>query len=165
MKVIFLDIDGVLNTSKTETNILDIDSFRLEYLKTIIDETDAKIVLSSSWVKFFIKANNKVVPRNEKGTLFYNLLKLYNIEIYDILGIGFNREEMIINWISKNEVDSFIIIDDEPNMFKELLDRLIRTSTVKDNQMLTNMDDCFGLCDYHIGIAKEMLKTKVKVKK
>lgn len=165
MKVIFLDVDGVLNTSKTNSNILDIDSFRLEYLKAIIDETDAKIVLSSSWVKFFTKVNNKIIPRSEKGFLFYNLLSLYSIEIYDILGTGVNREEMIIDWISKNEVDSFIIIDDEPNMFNKLLDRLIKTSIAEDNQMLTNMDDCFGLCYYHIKIAKNMLKTKVKVKK
>ena len=165
MKVIFLDVDGVLNTSKTNSNILDIDSFRLEYLKSIIDETGAKIVLSSSWVKFFTKVNNKIIPRSEKGFLFYNLLSLYSIEIYDILGTGVNREEMIIDWISKNEVDSFIIIDDEPNMFNKLLDRLIKTSIVEDNQMLTNMDDCFGLCYYHIEIAKNMLKTKVKVKK
>ena len=56
---------------------------------------------------------------------------------------------------------NMIIIDDEPNMFNELLDRLIKTSKVKNNVMLTNMDDCFGLCEYHIEIAKEMLKTKV----
>ena len=165
MKVIFLDVDGVLNTSKTNSDILDIDSFRLEYLKAIIDETGAKIVLSSSWVKFFTKVNNKIIPRNEKGFLFYNLLNLYNIEFYDILGTGFNREEMIIDWVSKNEVDSFVIIDDEPNKFNKLLDRLIKTSIVEDNQMLTNMDDCFGLCYYHIEIAKNMLKNKVKVKK
>lgn len=155
MKVIFLDIDGVLNTSKTFENGLEIDSFRLEYLKTIIEETSAKIVLSSSWVKFFIKKDNEIIPRNEKGQRLYNLLNIYNIKIYDILNLGINREEMIIDWVSKNEVDSFIIIDDEPNMFKDLLDRLIKTSKVKDNQMLTNMDDCFGLCDYHIEIAKK----------
>lgn len=178
MKVVFLDVDGVLNTSKTYERVyhsfkntgkkeLEIDSFRLEYLKKIIDETGANIVLSSTWRRFFEKLDNKIVPRNEKVKQFYDMLNNYNIEIYDILiyDNDINREELIIEWLSKNEVDSFIIIDDEPNMFNELLDRLIKTSKVKNNVMLTNMDDCFGLCEYHIEIAKEMLKTKVKVKK
>ncbi len=178
MKVVFLDVDGVLNTSKTFERVyhsfkntgkkeLEIDSFRLEYLKKIIDETGAKIVLSSAWRRFFQKLDNKIVPRSERGKQFYDMLNNFNIQIYDILSFDsdINREELIIEWISKNEVDSFIIIDDEPNMFNELLDGLIKTSKVKNNVMLTNMDDCFGLCEYHIEIAKEMLKTKVKVKK
>ena len=178
MKVVFLDVDGVLNTSKTFERVyklfkntgkkeLEIDSFRLDYLKQIIDETDSKIVLSSTWRRFFQKVDNKIIPRNEKGKQFFDLLNNYNIEIYDILSFDndINREGLIMEWLSKNEIDSFIIIDDEPNLFDELLDRLIRTSKGKDNIMLTNMDDCFGLCDYHIGIAKDMLKTKAKVKK
>ena len=124
-------------------------------------------MLSSSWSGFFHKLDDKIVPRNEKGKQFYDMLNNYNIEIYDILiyDNDINREELIIEWISKNEVDSFIIIDDESSLFNILLDNLIRTSKTKNNQMLTNMDDCFGLCEYHIEIAKEMLKTKVKVKK
>ena len=178
MKVVFLDIDGVLNTSKTFERLynsfkntgqkeLEIDCFRLEYLKKIIEETNAKIVLSSTWRRFFIKEDNKIIPRNEKGKQFYYLLNDYNIEIYDILSYesDLNREGLITNWLSKNEVDSFVIIDDEPNLFNNLLDRLIKTSKVKNNIMLTNMDDCFGLSEHHIELAEDMLRTKVKVKK
>ena len=95
------------------------------------------------------------------------MLNNYNIEIYDILSYesDIKRECLIVDWLSKNEVESFIIIDDEPNLFNELLDRLIKTSKVKNNVMLNNMDDCFGLCEHHIEIAKDMLKTKAKVKK
>ncbi len=178
MKVVFLDVDGVLNTSKTFERVyqlfkntgkkeIEIDPFRLEYLKRIIDKTNSKIVLSSTWRRFFTKENNKIIPINEKGKLLFDMLNNYNIEIYDILSFDndINREGLIMDWLSKNEVDSFIIIDDEPSLFNILLDNLIRTSKVKNNQMLTNMDDCFGLCEYHIEEAKEMLKTKVKVKK
>lgn len=77
MKIIFLDIDGVLNTIETfinrkkeykETGILnvEIDEFRVQYLKQIIKETDAKIVLSSSWRHFFTKDNNIVIPGLKK---------------------------------------------------------------------------------------------------
>ena len=117
MKVVFLDVDGVLNTSKTFERVyysfkntgkkeLEIDSFRLEYLREIIDETDSKLVLSSTWRRFFEKVDNKVVPRSEKGKQFYDVLSNYNIEIYDILSFDndINREGLIIDWLSKNEV-------------------------------------------------------------
>lgn len=62
MKVIFLDIDGVLNSMdwykrrtrvKAETwkeyNVQEFDPEAVKLLKRIIDETGAKIVLSSTW--------------------------------------------------------------------------------------------------------------------
>ncbi|MBP3534398.1 MAG: hypothetical protein J6J53_00140 [Muribaculaceae bacterium] len=55
MKLIFLDIDGVLNSYKFLQNLPEdsfgIDNTRLPILKRITDSTDAKIVLSSSWRK------------------------------------------------------------------------------------------------------------------
>lgn len=50
MRVIFLDIDGELTYagySNEETH--NIDSEKVVLLKEIVDATDAKIVLSSSW--------------------------------------------------------------------------------------------------------------------
>lgn len=66
MKVIFLDIDGVLNTARTfrrqhkiwkETGErgLEIDEFRVFYLQKIVEQTGAIIVLSSSWRNFLLK--------------------------------------------------------------------------------------------------------------
>ena len=178
MKVIFLDIDGVLNTTDTfikrseeykKTGIykIEVDEFRLEYLKEIIDKTNAKIVLSSSWRYFFTKSSKKVIPRTQKGKELYDLFLNYDIEIYDIISInGNSREGQINEWLENNSnIESFIIIDDEPNMFNELSDRLIQTSIVKSNEMLMNMDDCIGLCEHHIYSSINMLKSKVKIKK
>ena len=53
IKVIFLDIDGVLNSLAYDRgrkeNDGNIDETRLPLIKQIVDETQAKIVLSSSW--------------------------------------------------------------------------------------------------------------------
>ena len=58
MKIIFLDVDGVLNSDKyinytSKKNIdgikADIDVKTIELLKKALDITGAKIVLSSSW--------------------------------------------------------------------------------------------------------------------
>lgn len=52
MKVIFLDIDGVLNcvTSKSYCGMyVGVDADKIRRLARIVEETGAKIVLSSDW--------------------------------------------------------------------------------------------------------------------
>lgn len=53
MKVIFCDIDGVLNEdttpTRTKSRVIFIDEEKLLRLKRIVDATGAKIVLSSTW--------------------------------------------------------------------------------------------------------------------
>lgn len=46
MKVIFLDFDGVITTMKSRWNLC---KEKMELVKEIVDKTDAKIVISSSW--------------------------------------------------------------------------------------------------------------------
>ena len=46
MKIIFLDIDGVISTEKSHYAL---DKDACDLLGKIIDATDAKIVISSSW--------------------------------------------------------------------------------------------------------------------
>ena len=45
-KVIFLDVDGVLNTSYTKYRDEVLDDFRLDYLAKIVNKTGAKVILS-----------------------------------------------------------------------------------------------------------------------
>ena len=47
MKIIFLDIDGVICTPKTDFRYLDIRC--VNHLNNIVEDTGAKIVISSSW--------------------------------------------------------------------------------------------------------------------
>lgn len=178
MKIIFLDIDGVLNTSKTfierkqhweKTGVwtLEIDEFRVEYLKRIIDSTGAEVVLSSTWKKDFENVDGKVVPIHEKGKALQNILRKYDIELYDILKkvFSFSREELITIWLNEHpEVESFVIFDDETTHLKRFVDKeLIKTSILENGIMLKNMDDCIGLCEDHIEIAiKKLNKNKVK---
>ena len=83
MKIIFLDVEGVLNTKETYERIrrekgnsimidAEIDGFRLGYLKQIIDATDAKVVLSSAWKKDFENINGNIVPIHE-NTMIINV--------------------------------------------------------------------------------------------
>lgn len=177
MKVIFLDIDGVLNTKETYDNMyrthgflsameVPIDKFRLEYLKTIIDETDAKIVLSSSFRHFFIKQEGKIIPTSIKGKNLYNWFLKYGIYIYDITPInGYTREEEIKEWLINNEeIEDFIIIDDDPTIFEDLYSKLIQTSKIKQNYLTEFIKDSFGLCERHIPEIIDRLGAKNKTK-
>lgn len=49
MKVVFLDIDGVLNNSGSRSGLALFDVSNIKALNQIIEKTTAKIVLSSSW--------------------------------------------------------------------------------------------------------------------
>ena len=176
MKVIFLDIDGVLNTKETYDRIyrskgflsmydIELDKFRLEYLKQIIDNTDAKIVLSSSFRCFFTKENDKIIPTNLKSKKVYDIFLNYGIEIYDTTPIkSYSREEEIKLWLSnRDDIENFIIIDDDADSFYELHDKLIQTSKVKQNYLLTFMKESFGLCERHIAEIVDRLNKKNKV--
>ncbi len=140
MKVIFLDIDGVLNTQETFKNIYDeyqitherrieLDEKRISYLSEIVKSTGALIVLSSTWRIFGYMENGIFVPTNKRTIELKRLFDLYNIAIYDMTPIMGSREEEIRKWLSTHEVDNYLIIDDGTfNFKKEEEDRLIKTN-------------------------------------
>lgn len=172
MKVIFLDIDGVLNYTnfwykrrlefeKTGKFGPNFDEEKIKLLSEIVSETGAKIVLSSTWRGGFVKDNNKGKLVSKPG--FEDCIELnlafekYNLEMYDrTTGKGHIRQEQIKEWLANNEVDSFVVIDDD--MF-DLTD-FIGKELVKTN----NSGD--GLNESHKDIIISKLnKEKVIVKK
>lgn len=85
MKVIFLDIDGVMNSYEESLrrlaeakkinpaiktfNELDTDiptDYRMKLLKKICDETGAKVAMSSSWRSGFKVAGSRLIARTDK---------------------------------------------------------------------------------------------------
>jgi len=110
MKVIFLDVDGVLNTIRS------VGIFGSGYLceksimliRHIVDQTDAKIVLSSTWRKY---------PESKEQ--LDQALKNHELFIYDftpIISLDFPtpRNEEIKLWLEANPVNNFAILDDDP---------------------------------------------------
>ena len=144
MNVIFLDIDGVLNYQNYFINnhdyflykvdkirykssilqhvkrqLMDIDYEKLHILKDIIDVTDSKVVVISSW----------------KSLVIYS----YIVRILNSLGIPiigrtydniFNRGMGIKKYLINHDVSNYIIIDDEifDDYDEELLSRLVKTN-------------------------------------
>ena len=67
MKVIFLDIDGVLNCRSSKSRCgcyIGIDNDKVKRLRQIVEATGAEIVLCSSWKKWWLPANKAEQDRN-----------------------------------------------------------------------------------------------------
>ena len=130
MKIIFLDIDGVLNSDEyfektVHLNIQgiesEIDIEKVKLLKKAIDETGAKVVLSSTW-----RYKRKVKYLKE-------LLSHYGIVIVDSTPFLENKRGLEIKqWLSIHSmfVEDFVILDDEVfhSYDQELLQKLIKMS-------------------------------------
>lgn len=122
MKVIFLDIDGVLNYTGSPTKLPNGYSFaeddKIQLLKMIIDATGAKVVLSSDWRYGWI--DEKHEWRDDYIALRDKLLE-YGIELMDKTPrlYGGHRGTEILQWINdwKGEyITNFIILDDRTDM-------------------------------------------------
>ena len=117
MKVIFLDIDGVMNTKVYRENP-DVDYYEhpisemhmclLEYL---VKTTGAKIVLTSTWREYWNKGK---LQFDRFGAYINRLFAEYGLEIYDKTPEQHDRSEEIDAWISlyQGELESYVILDD-----------------------------------------------------
>lgn len=130
-KVIFLDIDGVLNTSFTRDRQESIDEFRVAYLAEVVHKTNAKIVLTSTWRYNFDRGIFSLKPISKSTKELVKTLKKHKVKISDLLPDTPNdqRAEDILNYIQKNNITQFIILDDELFNYPSLsLDKhLVRT--------------------------------------
>lgn len=115
MKVIFVDFDGVLNTEKyvrscSEFGLI-IEPSKMSLLKQIIDATDAKIVLSTSWREHWDKE-----PENcdNIGIEINNIFGQYGLHIFSKTPILIScREDEIAEWLKTNpQVSNFVVFDD-----------------------------------------------------
>src|SRR6202007_2799386 len=113
MKVLFLDVDGVLNCSTTIGVTGDAD--KCELVRKIITETGAKIVVSSTWRK------NRELMRH----LFRNLGRKMRDEMEGCTPVldsrrpsgiwqATTRGEEIMAFVAKSpHIKKFVILDDD----------------------------------------------------
>lgn len=119
MKVIFLDVDGVLNAEYSKSRCgecLGVDSDKVKRLKNIVDATGAEIVLSSTWRLGYNKDHNAV--ENHAKYLSNKLGKQHLRSVGMTPDLGRNgalRGSEIKAWLDRNDdiVDEYVILDDE----------------------------------------------------
>lgn len=160
MKVIFLDIDGVLNgynfwnilgwkiVRRINSNHLKgwyrkltcphgVHKRKVRLLAKIVHKTGAKVVISSCW-RFSLKLGENLSDDELK---LLRLFHKYHIDIYDYtpsLPSGV-REKEILAWIFRNpDVGSFVVLDDDNGDLQYLVKKglLVQTSSFMESRLL-----------------------------
>lgn len=141
-KIIFLDVDGVLNSwkevkrlPKGSYGLLGTFDIHVERLARIVKQTGAKIVLSSSWRSGFYFTEDKHFQEH-----ITDKFKQFGIEVFSTTGFDLdrNRGKEILAWIllHNKPIDTILIIDDEVKDISEFFNkkRIIKTSMKKGLQ-------------------------------
>ena len=120
-KIIFLDVDGVLNCSSTKDRCMGyigIEDKKVSYLKQIVDTTKASIVLVSTWKYYWHKEKEMKWKQDEMANYLDDKLSEVGLYIWDKTKEVQKRGKEIKNFIdelnARNiEVEKFVILDDE----------------------------------------------------
>jgi len=164
MKVLFLDIDGVMN-SRRYINRIDVDFDDPKYqmdpdavirLNAICNQTGAHIVVSSTWRKAFIYYLDKLQDCIASYGITAQVIGMTPDYVLD----GLSRKDEIVAWLDgyptlswldaypntqKPDVESYVILDDE---FIDIPGHLVQTK----------FDD--GIQDHHVRMAVSILGAK-----
>ena len=162
MKVIFLDIDGVLNTPSSESRCgeyIGIDDEKVEKLKKIVKKTKAEIVLISTWKKYWRKEEKLKPLQDYSATYLDEKLAKQGLKAIDKTkdkadGRYLSRGESILEYVYRNNVEKYIILDDCQFDYDgcDLSDKLIKTNQTE------------GLTDISVYKACEILQKIREVK-
>ena len=149
MKVVFLDVDGVLNCGESKSRcgcFIGIDDSRVKLLKEIIEKTDAKIVLVSTWKFGWEPIDKEAMDRG--GIYLDKKMKRQGLTIIDkTYDRGWNRGQGINQYLEKHpEITSWIILDDETFEYEEegVISHLVKTSFYNDGLQETHVKDAIA---------------------
>jgi len=146
MELIFLDIDGVLNSASGKGPYeSDMEISKLLLLKKLIDETKTSgVVLTSDRRSSEIDTNNKIKVFNKYGIYIKGIIRNQNKEDFND-----NRGKQIKDYLEDTilKIDKFIILDDNDYGISELF---------KDNFVLIN--SYFGFNEEYFKKALLLLK-------
>lgn len=184
MKIIFLNIDGVLNGYGLFIGSIQriADKFNLtkisnklntqfkvkkkyaKLLSKIVQKSGAKVVVTSSWRGEWMLSNN--LSNWDSVESFKKWMKYYNIEVIDITPkidtTECDRSIEICKWLEdhNNEIDSYCIIDSEYHEFiHRFHDRLVCTS----NMRLKERDYGYNIIYENTGLKRHHIKEVLNV--
>lgn len=168
-KVIFLDIDGVLNDDNYTG--IKVHEDKVKLLARLVNETKADIVISSSWryhIRHFIlriSEGEDISLDMEPVRLLTSLFEKYNLKISGFtpeLSSGPDSRPMEIRvWLTNQiNVESFVILDDDDFWTWKWLDRYFVRTATKQPGRIGFGEEVRGLTEAHIEKAIEILSGK-----
>lgn len=168
--IVFLDVDGILTYSEYDNDeTANIDVSKVNLLKRILEENNAKVVISSSWrgsekftpniywvLRKVLKDNGVEVigdcPYIPDECERESDKKIFNLEEIPDLGLkhGTGRAAEVEKYIKDNDVNRFLILDDEDWDWKDY--------GYEDKWIQPTWFGYGGLKEEHIKEAREIFK-------
>ncbi len=148
MKIIFLDFDGVLNSEKYIRSCghygVVIDPSRMKLLSRLINSTDAKIVLSTSWREHWDSDKSKC---DKTGLLINEIFAEHRLSIHDKTPkLPSDRESEIKMWLEQHEdVTDFVVFDDAFLSADYLQNRFVKTSNYRNGLSEENIKEAIEI--------------------
>lgn len=184
MKIIFLNIDGVLNGYGLFIGSIQriADKFNLtkisnklntqfkvkkkyaKLLSKIVKKSGAKVVVTSSWRGEWMLSNN--LSNWDSVESFKKWMRYYNIEVIDITPkidtTECDRSIEICKWLEdhNNEIDSYCIIDSE---YHELIYRFHDRFVCTSNMRLKERDYGYDIIYENTGLKRHHIKEVLNV--
>lgn len=166
MKLIFLDIDGVLalmHKERDEYGSLFHPEF-VENLKSIIDATGAKIVISSTWRASGLEIMQEMwLKRGLPGEVIaitpFSQHRFRGLEIKEYLSnnmqfqrINWSKDEQL-KWVDKSLCKNYVILDDDSDMTYNQREHFVKCSC-----NFTHSDSIEGY-----GLTKQCAEQAIKI--
>lgn len=146
-KIIFLDIDGVLNVipqGRDRFGAIFHKEF-VENLQWIIDNTQAKIVISSTWRMSGLEGMKEMWhTRNLPGEVIGITPKIFN----EIRGVEIDA------YLQEHPCENYVIIDDNEDMLENQYDNFVKTSDNYDHI------DCI---DFGYGLTRKCSERAIEI--
>ncbi len=128
--VLFLDIDGVLNSKiyykyiyKPEDGWSRFDPYCVVLIKKLVEEFSLKVVISSTWRDGGMKRLMKEL--NENNFMDY----LHEDWLTPVVRPASRGKEIELWLDNHSEVKDYIILDDNENLLEHQRDKFVKTST------------------------------------
>ena len=167
-KVIFLDVDGVLNSNRTLYEEISLEDDLISNLKELVDKTGAKIILSSSW-RLSTEAVATLMDKLDKFGLVISGMTCDGVDLdwlekyefdttkkyldtkfdYDEnkqIKITHDRGAEIFKWLHDHDDCAYVILDDEIEDIKPYFSELVIVKT-----------------SYKTGLTKEDVKKAIQI--
>lgn len=125
VKIIFLDIDGVLSLPPSKYKTL--DEGCCKFLKEIVDQTEAKIVISSAWRHDRMSKVKKSLSRFIPKDCIIGQTPDLTFETH--AGRGAEIQKWLDTTSLKDEIESIVIIDDDVFDLTEFAGKIVETET------------------------------------
>lgn len=149
-KILFLDVDGVLNTDRlltVEAGTYALCDERIAMLNAMLEAVGAKVVLSSSWRRSkdhvaFLEEHNALKHKHEDWCTGEEPCRDLDTGVY----LPNERGREVKEWLSRHpEVTQYAIVDDLEMFLPEQMRYFVRTSP------------SFGLGKKHVRILTRLL--------